>query len=124
MAKDFLERQLKEGDTVVFVQHYGTSSVMLKGEIVKLSDKTAVISTGYGNNRRKSYDKIVKISDTMCLLKVKHRYDDEYETVGLFSSEEAAEDGKAEYLKLKRAVGLDVTGYRFICEAFPVDKLI
>lgn len=124
MAKDFLGKQVKEGDTVIFLQSYGTSSVLLKGEITKLSDKTAVISTGYGNSRRKSYDKIVKISDTMLLLKVKHRYDEEYETVGLFSSEDAVEEAKAEYLKPKRAVGLDVSGYQFTCEAFPVDKPI
>ena len=129
MAKDFLDNELNEGDKVVCIQHYVSSSMFNTAYIRKLSPKTAVLNT-YGTDEkyrssdfRKSYDKIVKVNNEMFLLKVKHRWGDEAEPVGLFSSERSMEQGKADYLRKHSESGLDPDDYEFTYTMFIVDKL-
>lgn len=119
MAEDFLGQKIKEGDAVVYLQHYDTSSMLFTGHIERITEKTVLLKEG----RRKAFDKIVKINAEMFLLKVAHIYDTEYEPVGLFSSMENMEAGQAEYLKKKAADGLDTNNYRFTFERYTVNKL-
>lgn len=119
MATDFLGQTIKEGDAVVCIQHYSSSSVLLKGWIDRISNKTVFLKDG----RRKEFSKIIKINTEMFLLKAAHIYDTEYEPIGLFSSMKTMEKGKAIYLEKKAADGLDVNNYRFTFERYAVDQL-
>lgn len=127
MAKDFMGNELHKGDTVVFLHHLTSSSILKKGRIKKLSPKMAHINVMYGDDEydeeyRKSYDKLVKINDKLSLLKTKNRWDDDYDILGLFSTEEAAEDAKNAFMKRKREQGLDTLGYKFEVDDYTVDE--
>lgn len=117
MVKDFLDQELRPGDDVVFIQHYKTSSCFLTAKVERLTDRTVVFTSG----RRKDPDKIIKIHQKMYLLKVKHRYDETYEPIGLFTSVEAMEGATAEYLQQRSDLK---ENYEFTWEEYEVDKLI
>lgn len=130
MARDFIGQELKEGDKVVCIQHYKTSSNFKNAYVKKLSDKTALLNpyAPDGNEDfdfRKSFDKIIKISENklLSLLEVRYKYQEDFEPLGLFSSEEAMEDAKARYLKQQRNMGLDPSGYEFTHSTYAIDVL-
>ena len=58
--KDFLGRELKVGDTVVFLTHCKTSSSLHKGVIKSFSPQKAYVVGDY-HSTYKSPDKIVKV---------------------------------------------------------------
>lgn len=118
MGRDFIGQELKEGDKVIFLHHYKTSSCLYEDIVKRISDKTVLLECG----RRKTFDKLIKINTEMFLLKAAH-YDTEYEPIGLFSSMKKMEEGKAEYLKKKAADGLDVDAYKFTFERYTVNEL-
>lgn len=120
MAKDFLGQELKPGDEVLCVQRYGTSVFLSTDVVEKITEKSALLK----NSRRRSLERMVKLNREMFLLKAAHRDDTEYEPVGLFSSMEAMEQGKAEYLKRREERGLDTDGYQFTYERYAIDKLL
>lgn len=130
MARDFIGQELKEGDKVVCIQHYKTSSNFKNAYVKKLSDKTALLNpyAPDGNEDfdfRKSFDKIIKVQEinAVLMLETKYRWDEESELLGVFSSEEAMEDAKAKYLKQQRNMGLDPSGYEFTHSTYAIDVL-
>lgn len=57
------------------------------------------------------------------LLKVRHKWDREFEDCGIFSSREQMMEGKAEYLKYRKEAGLDPADYTFTHTTMILDKL-
>lgn len=120
MAKDFLGQELKPGDEVLCVQQYGTSVFLSTDVVEKITEKFALLK----NSRRRSLERMIKLNREMFLLKGAYVDDIEYEPIGLFSSMEAMEQGKAEYLERQEERGFDAGDYRFTYEKYAIDKLL
>lgn len=57
MAHDFLGNELSIGDDVVFLSYEGTSAILERGKITRVSEHTAEIS-----GKRRAECKIVKVN--------------------------------------------------------------
>ena len=63
-AKDFLGADLQVGDWLVYLEHSRTSSKLIKGEVIKITEKMLTVKGA--SERRVSFDKVVKINSCVC----------------------------------------------------------
>ena len=60
-SHDFLDRPVREGDNVVGVVYGGTSAMLHRGVVIKVSPKTVLVKLENGKERRFDFSKIVKV---------------------------------------------------------------
>lgn len=57
------------------------------------------------------------------LLKVKHVYDEGFEDVGVFTSEEEMDKGRRDYLNMKKKDSFGESKFRFTHSTFTLNKI-